>query len=112
MKQTVTQYDFTEAFKEVRPDNFSYTALVELFDYLEQLEDDCGTEIELDVIAICCDFSELDIYEFMRDYGIEDDCDDPRDAVEKYLDHNGAWYAWVTESDPGAKWRILFNVNF
>jgi len=37
-----------------RGDQFSYEALGLLFDYLE----DCGSDVELDVVAICCEFSE------------------------------------------------------
>lgn len=60
MKQTVNLYEFREAFRAIRPDNFSYEGLDILFEYLEQLGEDIGEEIELDVIAICCDYSEDD----------------------------------------------------
>jgi len=58
MKTTITETMFIDSFKAIRPDNFSYNGLRALFEYLEQLEEDCGTEMELDVIALCCDFSE------------------------------------------------------
>lgn len=65
MKITVSFYDFERAFRELRPDNFSYRGLRALFEYL-----DCGSEIELDVIALCCDYTEYsDIDEFLEDYG-------------------------------------------
>jgi hypothetical protein len=60
MKTTVTKHDFREAFRTLRPDNFSYEGLGELFDYIEELEDDAGITIELDVIAFCVDYSEYD----------------------------------------------------
>jgi hypothetical protein len=69
MKTTVTEYDFMEMFKRVRPDNFSYQGLQVLFDYLENFEEDTGEELELDVIALCCDFTEYaNLGEFQRDY--------------------------------------------
>jgi hypothetical protein len=37
-----------------RGDQFTYEALGLLFDYLS----DCGSDVELDVVAICCEFSE------------------------------------------------------
>jgi len=37
-----------------RGDQFSYEALGLIFDYLS----DCGSDVELDVVAICCEFSE------------------------------------------------------
>lgn len=73
MKTTVTKHDFREAFRQIRPDNFSYEGLGELFDYIEQLEEETGMkEFELDVIAFCVDFSEYEsIEEFQTDYGDE-----------------------------------------
>ena len=60
MKQSVNMYDFERAFKNFERDNFSYDGLKALFEYLEQLGDDIGEEIELDVIALCCDYAEYD----------------------------------------------------
>ena len=69
MKQSVNEYDFLKAFKECRPNNFSRAGLFALYDYLEQLEDDIGEEIELDVIALCCEYAEYDSFEeFQADY--------------------------------------------
>lgn len=73
MKQSVNEYDFVKAFEECRPNNFSRAGLFALYDYLEQLEDDIGEEIELDVIALCCEYAEYDsLQEFQRDYGEKD----------------------------------------
>jgi hypothetical protein len=63
MKQTVNFYTFRDAFRAIRPDNFSAEGLSVLFDYLEQYEEDCDQELELDVIAFCCEFSELTLSE-------------------------------------------------
>ena len=63
MKQSINLYAFRDAFLAIRPDNFSYEGLEVLFDYLEEYEESAGEEIELDVIAICCDFLELSLDE-------------------------------------------------
>lgn len=69
MKKTISKYDFTQQFINIRPDNFSYNGLNALFDYLEEYEECTGAEIELDVIAICCDFTEYEnIKEFVLNY--------------------------------------------
>ena len=60
MKTTVTEDAFRSAFKAIRPNNFSGAGLSALFEYLEQLEDDIGEQIEFDVIGICCDYSEYE----------------------------------------------------
>ena len=69
MKQTINEYQFKDAFQKCRPNNFSYEGLTALYDYLEQYEEDTGQEIELDVIAICCEFTEYeDLNEFQGVY--------------------------------------------
>lgn len=59
MIQTVNLNNFRDAFtNRGRGEQFSYEGLEVLFDYLESLEEGGGTPYELDVIAICCDFTE------------------------------------------------------
>ena len=71
MKQTVTFTDFTDAFRNMgRKDQFSYNGLKALYDYLEELENDMNEEIELDVIAFCCEYTE---YENLAEYNQEHD---------------------------------------
>ena len=61
MYQNVNWHNFQDAFQNMgRGDNFSYEGLRALFDYIEQLEEDMGEEIELDVIALCCEYSEIE----------------------------------------------------
>jgi hypothetical protein len=74
MKQTINFYQFADAFTNMnRQNQFSYKGLKALFDYLEEYEDSVGEEIELDVIAICCDYTEYDSLEdFWQEYDKED----------------------------------------
>lgn len=59
MKTTINEYEFVEAFNTMgRKDNFSREGRFALFEYLEELEEGTGQEIELDVIALCCEFTE------------------------------------------------------
>ena len=92
MKTTVNQSEFIDAFHRYdRYDQFGYDALVSLFDYMEQLEDDCGEEMELDVIALCCDYSVDSVADIASNYSIDIDGlddDEARNAVLEYLnDH-------------------------
>ncbi len=68
MRTTVDFYDFRRAFDACRPDNFSYEGLSVLFDGLEEFEEDTGEEMELDVIAICCDFAEMTEQDLINAY--------------------------------------------
>ena len=71
MIQTINKSEFTSAFhKAGRGDNFTYEGLIALYDYLEQYEDDTGESMELDVIALCCEYAEYeDLEAFQEDYG-------------------------------------------
>jgi hypothetical protein len=72
MKQTLGLYEFRDAFKLYNRENqFSYEGLGVLFNYFDEYEQSTGCEIELDVIAICCEFSEAKPQEIAADYGIE-----------------------------------------
>jgi len=92
MYQTINEYDFTDAFKRIRPENFSYQGLQVLFNGLEQYEIDTGESVEFDVIGICCDFSENSEDEIKQYYSnlIEKDDED----VEGFLEDN----TWVLGS--------------
>jgi len=92
MKTTINQSEFIDAFRRYdRYEQFGYDALCSLFDYMEQLEEDTGEEMELDVIAICCDYSVDSVEDIASNYDIdiEDmDEDDAKDAVLEYLNDN------------------------
>ena len=70
MIQTITSSDFTTAFHRMgRGEQFTYEGLNALYDYLEDLGDDIGEPIELDVIAFCCEYAEYEsLEEFQEDY--------------------------------------------
>lgn len=60
MKQTVNFSQFVDAFRGSQyENNFSYEGKKALFDYLEQYEEETGEEIELDIVALCCDYTEF-----------------------------------------------------
>lgn len=94
MKQSVNFNDFVDAFHAFdRYDQFGYSALRVIFDYLEEYEDSCGVEVELDVIAICCDYTVQGHTGIAQDYSIdlsdaEGDSDEEEQIVLDYLnDH-------------------------
>jgi hypothetical protein len=84
MKTTVSKYDFERAFIDAdRKENFSYEALGLLFDYFEDYEEQTGEEIELDVISICCDYTEDTVADIARNYSIDlNDADPEADDYE------------------------------
>lgn len=103
MKQTIGLSQFTDEFMAIRPNNFSLEGLEILFNGLEELEEDTNEEMELDVIALCCDFSEMTINEIIETYSdlfdeerLEDD--DAYDYVRDVLGNN-TWVLGLTDKN-------------
>jgi len=61
---------FTDRFRDMgREDQFTYEGKKALFEYLTDYEEEMETSIELDVIALCCEFTEYDnLEELQRDF--------------------------------------------
>ena len=84
---------FREAFRLAgRTDQFSYEGLEVLFDYLDNLSEDTGEPIELDPVALCCEYYESSIQELIDNYDIDSPGDDDPDliieVVREYLEDN------------------------
>lgn len=71
--KSVSFSDFLKEFVEFgRENHFSYEGKKALYDYLNELSEDLGEPIELDVIGLCCDFTEYkDLKEFNDNYGYD-----------------------------------------
>lgn len=82
MRQEITKCQFSDAFHAMgRESNFSYEGRDALYDYFVELEEDCGMDVDLDVIAICCEFSEYD---------------SPLNAAREYVNQD-AWAAMTED---------------
>lgn len=89
---------FRDYFNAIRPNNFTYQGLEVLFDYLEEMEE-YEEQCELDVIALCCDFSEDTPETIAASYNIEIygmDESEIISAVKEYLEDESAY---VGETD-------------
>jgi hypothetical protein len=89
MIQTINVSDFRDAFRACgRKDQFSYEGLGALFEYLEEIDPD----FDLDVIALCCDYSEDSPEDIAKAYGIDlpEDQDEieHKEIVRDYLDNH------------------------
>ena|SRR3990167_7064250 len=77
MKQTINFSQFCDAFGESYKNSFSYEGKRALFDYLEELEESTGADIELDTVSLCCEYSEHD---------------DAIEAASEYFEFEGMTY--------------------
>lgn len=77
----VTKSIFIDSFHKMgRAEQFSHQGLCALFDYLNDMDSDPA--IELDVIALCCEFTEFNSLDDFRDqYG--DHCKSLDDIAEE-----------------------------
>ena len=67
MKQTIGIYGFHAAFRGIIPSPFTYEGLSALFDLLTEIEEGNGKEMELDVVGLCCDFTEYESLEELQE---------------------------------------------
>lgn len=92
--QTINVSQFTLAFYNAnRADNFSLEGLQVLFDYLENLSNETGEPIEIDVIALCCEYNEESVTDIISSYDIDvsdanGDEDEVKALVREYLEEH------------------------
>ena len=79
--QTILQYQFIEMMQTARPDNFSICGLRVLFDYLDQMSEDCDQALEFDAISIACEYTEADAVEVYNRYTPDLNLDDDDQAL-------------------------------
>ena len=85
MKIEVNEREFIDRFKALHPDNFTYKGLRALFAWLAEMGI-TGEQVECDVIALCCDFTEYDsLDEFNQDYYT--DKDDYKQSIDDLSDY-------------------------
>jgi hypothetical protein len=98
-------FQFRDAFHHAnRANQFSYEALGLIFDYLN----DCGSDVELDVIGVCCEFAEGHYSELAEEYSIDiEDMDESeiRSTVIEYLQDNTSY---VGETSTGSLVFVQF----
>ena len=100
MKRTIDYYDFVDEFNRYdRANHFSRDGLNQLFNYMEEV----NSEYDLDVIALCCDFSQCSLDEFLDAFNIDAEIDDlstdedKAEAITEYIGRRGFWYSLVED---------------
>jgi hypothetical protein len=85
MKKTLTTYDIAHELLQDDNARWSRAGAFALAEWLEELEQSTGEEMELDVVAIRCDFSE---YSSLTDWAIDYFADDAQMRDELGVDAN------------------------
>lgn len=100
MKQTLSTSHAASLLAQDTNANWSYAGATALVEYLEEYEESTGEEMEFDVVAIRCDWSEHDSLQgWANDYfnapaddlGWDQDThnDDKNESIRNYIQDNG-----------------------
>lgn len=107
MIQTIGLSDFRTAFHNMgRKDQFSYEGLGLIFDYIEDYERDNGEQVELDVVAICCEWAEDSPENIADQYGIE--AKDEDSLKQEVIDHLEYHTQYAGETPAGTLVYVQF----
>jgi hypothetical protein len=104
MKATLSTMQAADMLRRDENANWSNRGARALVEYLEQIEEDTGTDMEMDIVAIRCDYSE---YASLVDWAVEyfgtkedaafeilgrnsADIEDDEDAIRDYINNRGA----------------------
>ena len=82
--EEISKSKFLQMFKKSdRKDQFTRPALSKLYDYLIELTEGIDEDLEMDIIALCCEWTEYDDDELVNTYGEFANVDDDTDDEEK-----------------------------
>ena len=95
MKETLSTYEIADRLHKDENGGWSYAGAYALAERLEEMEEDTGTELECDRVAIRCDFAEFDsLQDWASGYFSElpeeigESCLELDDAIREYIwDH-------------------------
>lgn len=84
--QELTSNRFHDAFADMgRKNAFTYDGLEALYEYLLEVANDTGEPIEIDVIGLCCEFTEYaSIEEYNKDYQTDHENWEELDTVTQF----------------------------
>lgn len=72
MIKEITFSTFCDEFiNSGRSNDFSYKGKKVLFNHLESLEEELGSQIELDIVGICCEYAEENLASVLSTCGLD-----------------------------------------
>lgn len=97
MKKTLTTTEAAHLLMRDENASWSRAGAFALIKHLEQLEEDCGDEVEFDRVAIRCEWSEYEsAVEALEE--LEPDWDKPTDASEREIEQSALdWLSGRTQ---------------
>ena len=103
MKQTLSTGQAANMLREDEYAGWSYAGALALVEWLEAQEDDLGEDLEMDVVALRCDFSEKEsLYAWAKEYFAPEqytakfsnalfaNSDERNEAISDYIEGRGS----------------------
>jgi hypothetical protein len=98
--QPINLYSFRDAFKQAgRENQFSYEGLGVLFDALQDFSESDATPYELDVIGLCCEFSEMSLSDLLEYEKLTDDNEAELIGLATDYLNEHTWLCGITENN-------------
>lgn len=76
MKKSINLSKFRDSFKTMNRDDYSYEGYEVLYNFLEEVSEG---DYDLDVVGVCCEFSEDEANYFFEQYDVK--------SIEELSDH-------------------------
>jgi len=106
MIDTVTEHTFIDTMA-TKDNGFSYEGSKALYNYLEQLEEDTGIQIEFDPIALRCEYSEYEnLNEIIENYQDIKTLEDLQDHTQVILINESNSMSYPTKQKPRNREQI------
>ena len=88
MKKTLTTREMVDALRRDQNAGWSYEGAKALIEYMKQLEEYIGEDIEFDPVALRCDYTEYEnALDCVNDYHAGGDIETEKDALDYLESH-------------------------
>ena len=98
IKTELTRSAFMDDLRSDEFANWTYSGASALYDYLQDLSDDTGQDIEFDRVAIRCDYTESTVEELADDYSnLKEEDETPLEFAER-MEQERTTIIWVDQT--------------
>ena len=84
-KSNLSVYQWCDEWPESRQNQFSYEAKNALYNYLNEYKDQTDEEIEVDIVALCCEYTEYsDMTDYLSEHSTDIENNDDFESDDEY----------------------------
>ena len=99
IKTELTRSQFMDDLRSDEFANWTYSGASALYDYLQELSDDMGEDIEFDRVALRCEFNETTIDELAEQYSnLKEEDETPLEFAER-MEQERTTIIWIDQTN-------------